>query len=87
MGRIIGDGGWYFHIVDMAVLPVHQRKGLGDAILNALLRQIWLCVPRDWGKPYVSLFADEAGRRLYVKNGFVDTAPKEMGMKLKLEVE
>ncbi|KAL2006231.1 hypothetical protein VTN00DRAFT_9885 [Thermoascus crustaceus] len=32
MGRIIGDGGWYFHIVDMAVLPQHQRRGLGDAI-------------------------------------------------------
>ena len=24
-GRLIGDGGWYFHVVDMAVLP-HQRR-------------------------------------------------------------
>lgn len=23
MGRMIGDGGWYFHIVDMAVEPEH----------------------------------------------------------------
>ena len=22
-GRLIGDGGWYFHVVDMAVLPAH----------------------------------------------------------------
>ena len=21
MGRLLGDGGWYFHVVDMAVLP------------------------------------------------------------------
>ena len=38
MGRVLGDGGWYFHIVDMAVLPDHQRRGLGDAILRSLLR-------------------------------------------------
>lgn len=34
MGRVIGDGGWYFHIADMAVHPQHQRKGLGDVILK-----------------------------------------------------
>src|SRR5689334_18393039 len=34
MGRIIGDGGWYFHVADMAVLPEHQRKGLGDVVLK-----------------------------------------------------
>jgi hypothetical protein len=28
MGRVIGDGGWYFHVVDMAVLPEHQRRDL-----------------------------------------------------------
>ena len=40
MGRVIGDGGWYFHVVDMAVLPEHQRRGLGDAILTAPLDRI-----------------------------------------------
>jgi hypothetical protein len=28
MGRVVGDGGWYFMIADMAVLPAHQRLGL-----------------------------------------------------------
>ena len=37
MGRVIGDGGWYFHVVDMAVLPEHQRRGLGNAVLDYLL--------------------------------------------------
>jgi GNAT superfamily N-acetyltransferase len=81
MGRIIGDGGWYFHIADMAVHPDHQKKGLGDAILKALLQRIAHNAPKD-GEPYITLFADEAGRRLYYKNGFVDAAPGQLGMVL-----
>lgn len=81
MGRIIGDGGWYFHIADMAVHPDHQRKGLGDKILKRLLTQISTSAAQD-GKPYISLFADEAGRRLYRKNGFLEAAPGQLGMVL-----
>ncbi|KAJ5771053.1 Acyl-CoA N-acyltransferase [Penicillium nucicola] len=82
MGRIIGDGGWYFHIADMAVDPGHQRKGLGDAILKALLAKIKQDAPAD-GKPYISLLADGPGRPLYAKNGFVESAPASLGMVLK----
>src|ERR1051325_1216121 len=46
MGRVLGDGGWYFHVVDMAVLPEHQRRGLGDAILASLLCAIRRPGPR-----------------------------------------
>ncbi|PYH40234.1 GNAT family N-acetyltransferase [Aspergillus saccharolyticus JOP 1030-1] len=78
MGRIIGDGGWYFHIADMAVLPAHQRKGLGGVVLAALLQRIREAAPE--GEPYVNLLADAPGRRLYAKYGFVESAPKELGM-------
>lgn len=79
MGRIIGDGGWYFIIADMAVLPEHQRRGLGSVVLKTLLGRIeGGDVPA--GKKCVSLLADEAGRRLYAKHGFVDSAE---GMVLK----
>ncbi|ROW13773.1 hypothetical protein VPNG_03660 [Cytospora leucostoma] len=70
MGRIIGDGGWYFHIADMATLPEHQRKGLGGFILKHLLDYIRENAPED-GTPYINLFADPPGRRLYEKHGFV----------------
>lgn len=33
MGCVIGDGGWCFHINDMAVLAEHQRRMFGDALL------------------------------------------------------
>ncbi|KAK4239502.1 acyl-CoA N-acyltransferase [Achaetomium macrosporum] len=83
MGRIIGDGGWYFHIADMAVLPTHQRKGLGDAVLKDLLRHIKEHAPQDGTGAYVTLFADGPGRKLYAKNGFVEALPSgQLGMML-----
>ncbi|KAL6230966.1 hypothetical protein BDW75DRAFT_244334 [Aspergillus navahoensis] len=51
MGRIISDGGWYFHIADMAVLPEHQRKGLCDVVLKELLRYIKENAPE--GEPQI----------------------------------
>ncbi|KAH6628759.1 hypothetical protein F5144DRAFT_580078 [Chaetomium tenue] len=84
MGRIIGDGGWYFHIADMAVLPEHQRKGLGDTVLKHLMEYIKTHAPQDGTGTYVTLFADAPGRRLYAKNGFVETMPGQMGMAMPL---
>jgi ribosomal protein S18 acetylase RimI-like enzyme len=78
MGRVIGDGGWYFHIVDMAVLPEHQRRGIGDAMLTSLIERIHAVAPPE---PYITLLADEPGRRLYARHGFVATAPQSIGMK------
>lgn len=79
MGRLIGDGGWYFHVVDMAVLPEHQRRGLGDAILTVLLERIRAKAPAG---AYVNLLADPPGRKLYARHGFVETAPDSIGMAL-----
>jgi ribosomal protein S18 acetylase RimI-like enzyme len=82
MGRLLGDGGWYFHVVDMAVLPQHQRRGIGDAILSALLARIAEAAPPG---AYVNLFADPPGRRLYERHGFAATAPAgSIGMGLNL---
>ena len=81
MGRVIGDGGWYFHVIDMAVLPGHQRRGIGDAILTALLERIRAHAPPG---AYVNLLADPPGRRLYARHGFTDTAPASTGMARRL---
>lgn len=91
MGRIVGDGGWYFTIADMAVLPTHQRKGLGDYVLKDLLQKIKSTPPMSTAMqegsppPYVNLLADGPGRKLYERNGFVYTAPRSLGMALKWE--
>ena len=79
MGRIVGDGGWYFQIADMAVLPEHQGRGIGNAVLSHLIEAIRAEAPAD---PYVTLMADPPGRALYAKHGFVETAPHSVGMVL-----
>lgn len=82
MGRLLGDGGWYFHVTDMAVLPDHQRRGLGDAILSALLECVREQAPVG---AHVNLLADPPGRRLYERHGFSETAPGSVVMALRLD--
>ena len=71
MGRIIGDGGWYFHVADMAVHPDHQKKGLGDFILGKLIERIEAEAPDT---PYINLIADPPGVKLYARHGFEETS-------------
>ncbi len=77
MGRVVGDGGTAFQVVDIAVLPAHQGRGLGKRIMAEIA--IWLRehVPETG---YVSLLADVPADALYGQFGFVHTAPRTLGM-------
>lgn len=77
MGRVIGDGGWYFHVADMATLPDHQRRGLGDLVLSTLLARIGEVAPPG---AFVTLMADPPGRRLYARHGFTEDREASIGM-------
>lgn len=77
MGRVIGDGGLFFQVVDIAVLPAHQGKGAGKAIMAALLARL---EERLAAPAYVSLVADGEARHLYARFGFEPVAPKSIGM-------
>lgn len=79
MGRIVGDGGCNFEIVDIAVHPDFQRKGIGSQIMNALMGYLRSNAPAS---AYVSLIADEGAPALYEKFGFKPTAPASIGMAL-----
>jgi ribosomal protein S18 acetylase RimI-like enzyme len=80
MGRVIGDGGCFFQVVDIAVLPAHQGRGLGKRIMREIQGYIEREVP-DSG--YVSLIADGQANALYAQFGFVPTAPASIGMAYK----
>jgi GNAT superfamily N-acetyltransferase len=77
MGRIIGDGGCFFVVVDIAVQPEYQRRGLGKRIMGAL--DAWLHAHAP-DSSNVSLFADGDARHLYAQYGFVEAGPVSVGM-------
>lgn len=77
MGRIIGDGALVFQVVDVAVDPAHQGRGLGKAVMAALVAHLRDHVPAE---AYVSLIADGEAHRLYAQFGFEPVAPASIGM-------
>jgi len=81
MGRIIGDGGLNYEVVDMAVHPDFQRQGLGHRIMESLMEYIRSNAPES---SFVCLIADHGAPALYKKFGFEPTAPVSVGMALRL---
>lgn len=81
MGRIIGDGGCFFQVTDIAVDPAHQGKGLGKRIMAALTDYMNENLPET---AYVSLIADVPANQLYAQFGFAETAPRSLGMARKI---
>ena len=68
----------FFEIVDMAVLPEHQKKGVGALIMKALVDDLHSNVPST---AYVSLMADHGTPHFYEKFGFtLSEMPKSSGM-------
>ena len=77
MGRVVGDGGCNFEVVDIAVHPDYQRRGLGSRVMKAISKYLDDNAPES---AYVSLIADHHSPALYSKFGFQPTAPVSIGM-------
>lgn len=77
MARLIGDGGCHFQVVDVAVLPGHQRKGLGRRMMSKIKDYIDKELPKS---AYISLIADGPADKLYAEFGFKPVAPASIGM-------
>ena len=75
MGRIVGDGALNLEIVDVAVSPEHQGKGLGRGIMERIVA--WLDSHACKGA-YVTLMADVP--ELYEKFDFKSVRPESEGM-------
>ncbi|WP_033074656.1 GNAT family N-acetyltransferase [Sphingopyxis sp. MWB1] len=76
MGRAVGDG-LFYQIVDMAVEPAHQARGLGKMIMARLMARLREIAPAE---AYISLIADGDAHHLYAQYGFAPTAPASIGM-------
>ena len=82
IGRVIGDGGCFFEVTDIAVLPAHQKKGVGDMIMKAIMGYLHTNAPKT---AYVSLMADHGTPHFYKRYGFnFAEMPKASGMYLRI---
>ncbi|MBJ7450209.1 MAG: GNAT family N-acetyltransferase [Parachlamydiales bacterium] len=74
MGRVVGDKGSFVEIVDIAVHPDFQKKGLSKLLMDAIMNFIVENVPKD---AFVHLCSEERVVDLYKKYGFVIRDPKD----------
>jgi ribosomal protein S18 acetylase RimI-like enzyme len=77
MGRVVGDGGCNLSVVDIAVHPDHQRRGLGRRVMTSLMDRVRAGTPAS---AYVDLIADGGSPVLYAEFGFAFTAPASVAM-------
>ncbi|MDG9666983.1 GNAT family N-acetyltransferase [Hahella sp. CR1] len=75
MGRVVGDGALNFEIVDVAVDPEHQGKGLGRKVMESIMEYLQREAPDG---AYITLMADVP--ELYTRFGFKLTRPGSEGM-------
>ena len=75
MGRVIGDGGCNYEVVNVAIEPEYQGKGLGRSVMEAIMTYLDANAPEG---SYISLIADVPA--LYEKFGFKLCSPNSEGM-------
>lgn len=82
LGHIVGDGGCFYEIVDIAVVPEHQKKGVGVMIMTELVKYLKENAPET---AYVSLTADHGTPYFYEKFGFtMSELAKAAGMHMRI---
>ncbi len=74
MGRVIGDGGCNYEVVDVAIEPEYQGKGLGRSLMEAITTYLDKNAPEG---SYISMIADVPA--FYQKFGF-KLCPNSEGM-------
>lgn len=77
MGRVIGDDGACYVLLDLAVEPTLQGKGIGTAIFARMVDFVErVATPTA----LVMLLADVPADRIYARFGFRPSAPASIGM-------
>jgi len=67
MGRVVGDGAFFFYVQDVAVHHDHRSRGLGRLVVDSLQEQI---SERAGGEAFVGLFSTAEAVHLYDGQGF-----------------
>ena len=76
-GRVVGDGGIYFYIQDIIVLPKFQRQGIGKRIMDAVMSYL---SSHAHSNAFIGLMAAKGVSKFYEKYEFVEQLPDRPGM-------
>lgn len=82
--RVVGDGGVYFYVQDIIVVPAHQGQGLGDLLLDEVLAYLGRVAGAG---AFVGLMAAEGKAGFYARRGFAVRPQEGPGMSLSWEPE
>jgi ribosomal protein S18 acetylase RimI-like enzyme len=81
-GRVIGDGGIYFYIQDVIVLPEFQRQGIGELIMNSLMEYL---KEHAHANAFIGLMAAKEKAAFYKRFGFSERPSDGPGMFMVME--
>jgi ribosomal protein S18 acetylase RimI-like enzyme len=76
-GRVIGDGGIYFYIQDVIILPEFQRQGIGEVIMNSLMEYL---KANAHAEAFIGLMAAKESSEFYKQFGFKERPFDAPGM-------
>lgn len=76
-GRVVGDGGLYFYVQDIIILPDFQGKGLGKRLMQAIMAFL-----EENARPgaFIGLMAAQGVENFYTQFGFAVRPPDQPGM-------
>ncbi|WP_194544379.1 GNAT family N-acetyltransferase [Paenibacillus sp. JZ16] len=77
MGRVVGDGAFYFQLVDIMVADSHLDQGVEEMIVSELLSRLAKIAPSG---AEVTVITDVPGIKLYQHAGFKLLYPDRYGM-------
>lgn len=78
MARVISDGGYVVYIADVIVLPEYQGKGVGQLIMEDVMKYIYEVIS-DGAPVMVNLMSAFSRESFYEQFGFVKRPTKEVG--------
>jgi GNAT superfamily N-acetyltransferase len=79
-GRVVGDGGIYFYVQDIIVLPKYQGLGLGRLIMDKVMDYLRRNAKQG---AFIGLMAAKGVARLYERYGFEARPDDAPGMAMK----
>ena len=77
MARVVGDGATAFYVQDVMVLPAYQRRGVGTALMRAVMGHFEQAAPRQAS---IALFTGRGLAGFYGLHGFEGPESSLYGM-------